>query len=137
MPKYLGGDITEISCSHPSLGDFRFATKADEDYSVDFGGFRNDDDASNISGAGALVSKKNRVRWSVEGPLLVDLQAGQDSKSINDLAESSEPGVWTYTHISGAIWKGTGEIVGDLVVGSNTAQIPVKVSGGGKLEKIN
>lgn len=137
MPKYLGGDITEISCSHPTLGDFRFATKADESYSIDFGGFRNDDDASNVSGAGALISKKNRVRWSLEGPILLDLQSGLETKGVNDLAESSEPGVWTITHISGAIWKGTGEVVGDLVGDTNTAQMPAKVSGGGKLEKIN
>lgn len=137
MSTFLGGDITEISCSHPTLGDYRFQTKADEDYSVDFGGFRNDDDASNVSGSGSLISKKNRVRWSFEGPLLVDMKAGAETKSIPDLAESAEPCVWTFTHISGAIWKGTGEVVGELVVSTNTAQMPVKISGGGKLEKIN
>jgi len=136
MATYLGGDITEISCSHPTLGDFRFATKSDESYSIDFGGFRNDDDSKNITGGGKIITKKNRVRWSFEGPLLVDMKNKAETKSVPALAESSEPAIWTITHVSGAIWKGEGEVVGDLVVDTNTAQMPCKVSGGGRLEEI-
>ena len=136
MPQYLGGDITEVTISHPSLGDFRFATKSDESYNIDFGGFRNADDSAAVTGNGKKIGKKNRVRWSFEGPLLVDLKNKVDQKNIQDLVNSDEDFTLTITHTSGAIWKGEGEIVGDLVIDSNTAQLPIKISGGGQLETI-
>lgn len=136
MATYLGGDITEISCSHPTLGDFRFSTKGDESYEVDFGGFRNDDDDSAITGNGKKIGKKTQTRWSFSGPLMVDMKNKVETNNIPKLAESDEDATWTFTHISGAIWKGEGEIVGELKIDTNTAQMPVKVSGGGKLEEI-
>lgn len=136
MATYLGGDITEVSCSHPNLGDFRFATKTEESYEVDFGGIRNEDDDAGVTGSGQTISKKTQKRWSFSGVFLVDLKNKIETRNIPALAESSEEATWTFTHISGAIWKGKGEIVGDLKVDTNTAQMTIKISGGGKLEEI-
>lgn len=136
MPTYIGGDILEVVCSHPSLGDFRFQPKANESFTLDPGGIRNNDDANAVTGAGTLISQKNRVRWSLEGPIAVDMISGNELDRLPALAESPDPGVWTITHISGAIYKGTGEYVGDIQADSNTAQMTIKVSGGGKLEKL-
>lgn len=133
--KYIGGDILEISCSHPTLGDFRFQTKSNESYSIDFGGFRNNDDANAISGGGKLISQKNRVRGSFEGPLLVDMTQTNEIEKIPELAESPEPAIWTISHISGAVYKFKAEVVGDLVIDTNTAQMPVKLSGE-KIERV-
>lgn len=136
MANYIGGDILEAVCSHPTLGDFRFQAKANESFTLDPGGIRNNDDANGVTGAGTLISQKNRVRWSLEGPVAVDFISGNELLRLPELAESATPGVWTITHISGAIYKGTGEIVGDLQPDTNTAQMTLKVSGGGKLEKL-
>jgi len=130
---FLGGDITEIVCKHPKLGDFRFQTKSNESYTMDRGGYRNNDDANQITGGGQAIFQKNRVRWSFEGPVLVDFTEGA---TVEKLAESSEDGVWIITHISGAIYQGKGQIVGDLQPDTNSAQMSLKVSGGGKLEKL-
>lgn len=137
MPKYIGGDIIEAVCSHPTLGDFRFAPKANESFTLDKGGIRNDDDASNVAGNGTMIQKKNMVLWSVEGPVANDYKSDTEFDAITKLAESSELGTWTFTHISGVIWKGLGIPVGDFNTDTNTAQSTLKVAGGGKLEKIS
>ncbi len=131
--KFLGGDITEIVCKHPSLGDVRFQTKSNESYTLDRGGYRNNDDANQITGGGKNIIQKNRVRWSFEGPVLVDFTS---EDSIEALSESSEEATWVIYHISGAVWQGKGTVVGDLQPDTNTAQMTLKIAGGGKFAPV-
>lgn len=135
MARYLGGDILEIVCQH-TLGEFRFATKSNEDFNIDEGGIRVNDDTNQITGNGQAIWQKNRVRWMVEGPIAVDFNAGTEQNTLNNLAEHPDEGTWTITHISGTIWKGKGKPVGDLQPSTNTAQMTLKISGGGKLERL-
>lgn len=134
MPQYLGGDIVEFVCKHPTLGEFRFQVKSNETVNIDPGGYRANDDANAVTGGGSNIKQINRVRWSIEGPVSVDPLSENESKNLPLLAESPADGTWILTHISGKIWKGLGSPVGDLIVDLNTAQIPLKVSGGGRLE---
>jgi hypothetical protein len=136
MPKYIGGDLIEITCNHPTLGSLNFATKSNETYTLDPGGNRSEDDANMISGNGVMIDKVNRVRWSFEGPLMADFDSNQELDILPKLAESSEQGTWTISHISGVVWRGRGKHVGDISIDTNTAQITVKLAGGGKLEKL-
>jgi hypothetical protein len=133
---YIGGDILEATCLHPTLGTFRFEAKANEAFTLDKGGIRNDDSADGITGAGTMIVKKTNTRWSLEGPVAVDMLGDIEMSGLNDLAASTDPGVWTLTSISGAIYKGTGIPVGDLNIDTNTSQLKLKVAGGGKLEQI-
>jgi len=135
MANYIGGDILEIVCQH-TLGEFRFAPKANESFTLDSGGLRVNDDASQITGQGTAIYQKNRVRWSAEGPVAVDPISGNEFDNLPKLAGHPDEGVWTFTHVSGTIWKGTGTVVGDLQPDTNTAQMTLKVSGSGILEKI-
>ena len=135
MARYLGGDILEIVCQH-TLGEFRFAVKSNEDFNIDEGGIRVNDDANQITGNGQAIYQKNRVRWMLEGPIAVDFRLGTEQNALNKLAEHPDEGTWTITHISGTIWKGKGKPVGDLQPSTNTAQMTLKVSGGGKLERL-
>jgi hypothetical protein len=137
MANFVGGDIIEAVCSHATLGDFRFSPKANESFTLDPGGIRNDDDSGNVTGGGDQIIKKNRVLWSLEGPLAVDFASNYETESLLALMEDPEPGVWTLTHISGTIWKGKGIPAGDYQPDTNTAQVTIKVVGGGKLEKIS
>ena len=57
-----GGDILEVTYSHPTLGQGAFFPKANEGNTFDPGGFRNNDDVNQIDGAGELIVQKNRVR---------------------------------------------------------------------------
>lgn len=136
MPKYIGGDLTEITCNHPTLGNFSFATKSNESYTLDPGGKRSNDDASMVAGNGEMIDQVNNVRWSFEGPLMADFDSGNELENLPLLAESSELGTWTFSHISGVVWRGKGKIVGDINVDTNTAQLTAKLAGGGRLEKL-
>ena len=133
---YIGGDIVEIVCKHATLGEFRFQAKSNETFNLDPGGFRSNDDANSITGAGEMIDQINRVRWSMEGPVAVDPISGNEIENLPKLSESPILGTWTVTHISGVIWKGLGKVVGDLSSDTNTAQMTLKVAGSGKLEKI-
>jgi len=137
MPKYVGGDIIEITCNHPSLGEFRFQAKSNESFTLDPGGLRSNDDANMVTGAGSMIDQVNRVRWSMEGPIAVDDESGNEFDGLSSLAESSDLGTWTITHVSGVIWTGLGKVVGDLATDTNTAQMTLKVAGSGKLQKIS
>ena len=133
---FIGGDITEAVCVHPTLGTFRFESKANEAFTLDKGGIRNDDSADGVTGAGNLILKKSNVRWSLEGPVAIDMLGDTEMSGLNALAADPEPGVWTLSSISGAVYKGTGVPVGDLQPDTNTSQLKLKVAGGGNLEQI-
>ena len=136
MPKYIGGDILEVTCNHPTEGSLTFATKSNESYTLDPGGFRSNDDANMITGNGVFVDQVNRVRWSFEGALMVDFGSGNELEKLTAMSESSDLGTWTISMISGDVFTGKGKPVGDIQADSNTAQMTVKLSGGGKLAKL-
>lgn len=136
MANYIGGDIIEIVCNHPTLGDFRFSPKANESFTFNPGGVVNNDDESGVTGGGQMILQKNRTLWSLEGPIAVDMLSDYERTNVRKLAESSELGTWTITHISGAIYRGKGIPVGPYSWDSNTVQATLKVAGGGELEKI-
>ncbi len=137
MAIYQGGDVTAITCQHPTLGDYIFFPKSNESFTLDPGGYRNNDDANGITSGGQIINQKNRVRWSAEGPVAVDFAADTEMKGLRDLAASSELGTWTFDHISGAIYKGLGIVVGDIQPDTNTAMLTLKVSGSGEMELIS
>ncbi len=136
MGNFIGGDITEISVKHPTLGEFRFEVKSNESFNLDPGGFRSNDDNNAITGAGNMIDQINRVRWSAEGTVSIDLLSGNEVENLPKLAESPILGTWTFTHILGVVEKGLGKPVGDLVIDTNTAQMTLKLSGSGRLEKL-
>lgn len=135
MARYLGGDILEIVCQH-TLGEFRFAAKSNEDFTVDEGGIRVNDDANQVTGNGQAIYQKNRVRWMLEGPIAIDLATGYEQNALSRMAEHPDEGTWTISHISGVVLKGKGVPVGDLQPSTNTAQMTLKVAGSGKLERL-
>lgn len=133
---FIGGDILEIVCQHPTLGESRYSPKSNESFTLDPGGIRTNDDANQITSAGDMIQQKNRMRWSFEGPVAVDFQNDTEIPNLRALAASPELGTWTISHISGTIYKGLGTIVGDINPDTNTAQVSIKVAGSGILEKI-
>ena len=132
----VGGDILEASFSHPTIGSGTFFPKANEDSTIDLGGFRKDDDASNIDGGGAHIVKMNRNTWMAEMTLANDVNTRNDIDKLDKLTESPVSATWTITHVSGAVYKGLGTIVGDVQGNLNSATVKIKIAGGGKLSKI-
>lgn len=132
----IGGDLTEIAFSHPTIGQGVFFPKANEDNTFDTGGFKTNDDANQIDGSGQMIKQLNRTRWIVETTVSSDMKTRKDLEKLSSLAGDPVDATFTISHVNGSVWKGTGAIVGDVQANQNTATIKVKFSGGGKLKKI-
>lgn len=134
MANFSFGDVDEIVCQHPT-GEYRFFPKANESATIDKGGVRANDDASQVTSNGQMMSQLNRVRWSFEVPIANDAD-GSTSENLNTLTAHAELGTWTFSLLNGTIFKGTGRPVGDLQEDSNAGTMTLKVSGGNRLEKL-
>lgn len=135
MANFVFGDCVEITCNH--LGNtYRFYPKANESFNIDTGGVRGNDDMNQITSNGQMMSQLNRARWAVDGPIAVDQMSHSELSALNILAGSPSLGLWQFSFISGAIYRGTGRPVGDVATDSNAGTLTLKVSGGGILQKI-
>ena len=120
------GDMLEITCNH-SGKDYRFYPKANESFTVDKGGIRNNDDANQITTGGILMVQKNRTRGMIEGPISSESNTETD---LNTLSRSPISGTWTFVSISGKVYKskGGGVLVGDIQSDNNAGTITLKVA---------
>jgi hypothetical protein len=132
----IGGDITEITYNHPTLGSGVIYPKAAEDSTINPGGFRGNDDNNMVDGGGRNIRQLNRSRWSVETTVAWDNNVGLELEKMVALAGDPVEADWTITHISGTVWGGTGAPVGDMDGNGNQATFTLKISGGGKLNKL-
>lgn len=134
---FIGGDLLEISYKHPTLGTGTWFPKGSEDGTNDPGGYRSNDDANMVTGDGQMIDQINRVRWSFEGNVAWDMGVSDELDQARKLAGHPVLADWTITHINGTVWGGKGKPVGDIQGSTNTAQMKVKLSGGGQLTKIS
>jgi|SRR5690242_2743060 len=132
----IGGDILEISFNHPTLGSGSLFPKSNEQSTLDTGGFRTEDDANHVDGGGRNIRKMNRVRWYTEQIIANDINVAQELEKVVAMAGDPLDGEWTLTHISGAVYKGTGSPVGEHQLDLNAATFSLKIGGGGKMKKI-
>lgn len=135
MSNFIGGDLLEITCQH-TLGDYRFSPKSGEDFTIDSGGIRANDDDGQVTSDGQMISQLNRKLWSIEGVIAVDLKSQYESDAISEMSGHPDLGVWTFVHISGLVQKGKGRPVGDIKPATNEATMSIKIAGGGKLETL-
>src|SRR5687768_3512777 len=100
-----GGDILEVSYSHPTLGSGTIYPKSAEDSTFDLGGFRSGDDANMVDGGGQSIRQLNRARWSFEVAAAWDNNQREELEKITALAGDPVEADWTISHISGAIYS--------------------------------
>ena len=135
---YVGGDILEITYNHSVIGSGTIFCKANEDGTLDPGGYRSNDDANAITGDGKMIDQINRVRGSFETPPIAwDMTDADELQKLSDMSESPVLADWTISSISGAIWGGRGKPVGDIQGVTNTSQISLKIAFEGKVKKIS
>lgn len=132
----VGGDITEITFNHPTLGSGTIFPKAAEDNTFNLGGIRSGDDNNMIDGSGKMIDQMSQTRWSLETTVAWDMNIANELEKLVDLASSPVLADWTISHINGTVYGGKGKPVGDLNGNGNTATFPLKISGGGKLKKL-
>lgn len=133
----VGGDILQISFTHPTIGGGTLFPKANEDSTFDLGGFRTDDDMNNVDGSGTMIKKINRNLWSVECTVAGDMNTRQDLEKLTVLSGNPVDAVWKIAHVNGAVYKGSGTVVGDIQLNGNNATIKLKIAGGDTLKKIS
>lgn len=133
----IGGDVLELTWNHSILGSGNLLAKSNEDSTFDLGGFRTDDDANGIDGAGHALRKINRVRPSFECTVSNDNNTRLELEKLTALAESPIEAEWTIAHISGAIYGMSGNPVGDVNANGNNATIALKIAGSGRMTRIN
>ena len=132
----IGGDITELTFNHPTIGSGTLFVKASEDSTFDLGGLRSNDDANGVDGGGNTIRQMNHVRWFVEVTASWDMNTRKDLEKVTAMAADPVEAEWTVSHINGVTYGGTGSPVGDLNGNGNTATFPLKISGGGVLKQI-
>lgn len=122
------GDIVEIRYSHPTIGQGVFKAKAKESNSYDIGGFRNEDDANKINSAGELINTKNRVRGFFECVVEDDMNIENSARTATELAADTVAADWTFSVVNGAVFSGSGIIVGDIQPDIDAGTFTLKVA---------
>jgi hypothetical protein len=130
-----GGDITEVTYNHPTLGSGRFLPKAGEDSEYDLGGFRTADPPG-IAGGGEAIYQMNQGPWFFSVPIANDVKNREDVEQMVALSGDVDEADWTFTCRNGSVYGGKGKIVGDIKLNMNAATVPLKVAGGGGLAQI-
>ncbi len=136
MSNFLAGDVEDITCNHLGI-TYRYSPKAGETFNIDKGGRRTKDENGDVTSNDQNIRAINNTRWSVDGPIAVDLLSGYEEDSLRLMSGSPIEGIWQITHISGAIFKGKGSPVGDIKCDSNAGTLSLKISGAGGLETIS
>jgi hypothetical protein len=129
------GDFIEITFNHPTEGSGTIFPKSAEDSTLNLGGIRSSDDANMIDGGGNMIDQMNRVRWSFETTVSWDMNVATELEKLVKLAASPVPAEWTFAHINGTVYGGTGKPVGDLQGNGNQGTFTLKISGGGVMKK--
>lgn len=124
-----GGDITTITCQHPTLGSFTFYGKAGTDSTYDNGGIRTNDDNTSIDGAGRPIWQLNRQRAMFQVDISWSMGSNFEIENLSLLAASPQPGTWTFVNINEVVYKMLGKPVGDITGNGNTSTITLKTAG--------
>jgi len=135
---YIGGQLTQITFNHPTLGTGTFAPKSSDDSTINLGGIRSDSGVTDIAGDGTAIRKMNLHRWMVDTTVAFDSTAMAKSglSILSALAADAKEAVWKFTHISGSVYSGSGFPV-DVVDGNlGTATIKIKFEGSNSLQEI-
>lgn len=133
---YIGGQLTEITWSHPDLGTGTIAPKSNEDSTLDTGGIRSDDEANGIAGDGTAIRKMNIIRWMVETTVANDTNVGKQLEKLAALAGNPKEATFRFTHINGSVYSGSGFPVGDIQASLGNATVKIKFAGSNTLKKI-
>lgn len=133
---FTAGDITEITCTHPTLGNFTFQVKKGVEATYDLGGVKTQDDDEGITGSGEPIYDMQNSRWFVEMDSVAwDMNTRDELSSLKLLSSAAEEGNWTFNCINGDVRGGSGKPVGDIQ-GTNKSNMSIKIAGGDGLEKI-
>lgn len=129
------GDIVEVTYNHATVGQGTMFPKAGEGNTYDLGGFENSDDDGSVAGNGDLIVTKNRKRGFFEIVVENDKQVRKDHEKSKQLQAAPSNADWTFQCADGAVFAGSGVIVGGVNANLNDGTFTLKVAFG-KLKQI-
>lgn len=132
----VGGDITELTFNHPTLGTGTLFVKSDEDSELDTGGYRSADEEKGVATNGDMIDGMSLSRWSASFVVASDLTNPDHLQKIVALAKHPLPATWTISHISSAVYRGKGKPVGDVKQALKASTIQLKIAGGGEAKLV-
>jgi hypothetical protein len=133
---FVNGDVKEISIEHPTLGNFFYKVKKDDEWTIKVGGRMTTDDDTGITGDGIPIWNIQNNLWSIEGNVVWDKIVRDELTELTDLSGDVADGQITIAFLDGSIWGGKGRPVGETS-GTNKGDIAAKMAGGGRLVKLN
>lgn len=121
----IGGSIESVS-----LDGRIFSVASDADSTRKIGGFENE-----VQGNGDTTARliKAAGPWSVDGLTLSIDDTRGDAEYLQDLQDSLDFFPIAITYASGVVYQGTGQIVGETGVSSQSTTAAVALMGTGKL----
>jgi hypothetical protein len=123
----IGGPIADLT-----LNGRYFSVAEDAESNRKIGGFENEVQM-NGDGTGRLI--KTLVPWGADGLTVnVDDENG-DQEFLQNLANLNDFFPITVGYVSGAIWQGNGQTVGELAYSSKNATATVALQGTGTFTK--
>ena len=128
-----GGDIEEITISHPDVGKRSFAVEKGGDNTLDLGGYVKEIE---MNGNGTARAVQERKPWMIENIALNVEADNKDLEFLQDVQDSPNDAEFTISYVVGDVYRGTGTLTGDLKHNTKTSLVAVNISGGGKAEKI-
>lgn len=123
----VGGSIQEVT-----IAGRTFAATSDNDSSRNLGGKQNENQP-NGNGTTRLI--QNTMGWSITGLSLAINDLNDDQEFIQDLADSKEYHPMSVTYASGAVYQGTGQVLGEINFSNQSTTVGLDLGGPNKLER--
>lgn len=123
----IGGSIEGVT-----IAGRPFAVAADADSNRKLGGFENEVQAN---GDGTARMVKTRMPWQIDGLALEIDDSRDDQQFLRDVANDNGFVPMDITFASGAVFQGTGNVVGEIARASQNATAPITLSGPGNLSR--
>lgn len=121
----VGGSIESVS-----LDGRIFAVAADADSNRKLGGFENE---VSPNGDGTSRLQKTRVSWSIDGLTLSIDDTRADAEYLQELQDGLDFFPVAVTYASGIVYQGTGQLVAETAISSQSTTASVALMGTGKL----
>lgn len=129
---YIGGDFLQMTISHPTVGSMILEgiSGADGTAKVGGAGIENEDNGA-ITGGRNLIISKRVVPDSIETEWANDMSATVPQyEFVRAVAAAPQEAKFTFSHISGEVYSGTGTIVGEITLDTKASKMSFKVISG-------
>lgn len=123
-----GGDIKEITYTHPTLGSGVLFAKANEGNKLTPGGLVASDDDGMIDGAGNYIWQMNWQRGSIEALIVNDMNTREDLTKLQAMEGDPVDTEFTVSIVNNTVWSGIGRPVGMLSADINASTVSVKIA---------